>query len=241
MRYAEISRLEDMDYSGTEALNSICSNIAFIGRDKKKFVLTSCTENEGKSSMAFQIMANMAKRGRTVCLIDGDLRKSMMIKRFGIKIEGEACGLVHYLAGYNNLDDVVYETNIPGAYIIPAGRDVANPLTLLDSEYYQNMMDMLGAKFDLVIVDAPPVGMVIDSAILSKACDGAIMVVEYGSRHKGELLDSVRQIQQSGCPVIGCIINKVRIKSLSEKSYYKSHYYAYSHYSHYEYKKGEKE
>ncbi len=242
MRKVKISKMETLDYSGTEALNSICTNLSFVGRDMKKFVFTSCTENEGKSSMTIQIMANLSRRGKRVCLVDGDFRKSMMVKRFGITpVEtGELVGAAHYLAGYNSLDDVIYETDIPGAYFVPVGREMANPLPLLDSVYFSQMMDELANMFDLVLVDAPPVGLVIDSAVIAKSCDGAVMVVEYGKRRKGEVIDSVRQIEQSGCKVIGCIINRVSIRTLSERNYYKNHYYTYSHYSHYEYKKDEK-
>ncbi|MBQ8161407.1 MAG: CpsD/CapB family tyrosine-protein kinase [Clostridia bacterium] len=230
MKYATITNMLKMDYSGTEAMNSISTNLSFVGMNSKKFIITSCTENEGKSSLCMQIMVNLAKRGKRVVFVDADLRKSVLFKRFGIQTEGEVVGLAHFLAGYQTLDDVIYQTDIPGAYIIPTGKDIANPLPLLDSDYFKNMLDVLAKEFDIVLVDAPPIGLVIDAAVISKNCDGAVLVVEYGRRRKYEVMDSVKQIEQSGCKVIGCILNKVTIRTLSEKSYYKNHYYAYSHY-----------
>ena len=231
MKNCVIQNLEDLDFSGTEALNSICTNMSFVGRDMKKFVITSCTENEGKSSMTMQIVANLARRGKTICLIDGDLRKSVMLRRFGIQMStSEIVGLAHYLAGYNTIDEIIYQTDIPGASFIPTGRDVMNPLPLLDSDYFSQLLDELSRRFDMVIVDTPPIGMLIDSAVIAKSCDGVVLVVEYGKRRKGEIVDAVRKIEQSGSPVIGCIINRVAVRTLSERNYYKNHYYSYSHY-----------
>ena len=231
MRNCVIHDLETLDFSGTEALNSICTNLSFVGRDMKKFVITSCTQDEGKSSMAMQVMANLAKRGKSVVLVDSDMRKSVMMRHFGITMDGdEVTGLAHHLAGYNSIDEIIYQTNIPGAYFVPIGRDVVNPLPLLDSKYFAQMLDELAMRFDMVLVDTPPIGLVIDAAVVAKSCDGAVLVVEFAKRRKGEVTDAVRKIQQSGSPVIGCIINRVSVKTLSERNYYKNHYYAYSHY-----------
>ena len=88
MRNCVIHHLETLDFSGNEALNSICTNLSFVGRDMKKFAITSCTQNEGKSSMSMQIMANLARRGKRVVLVDSDLRKSVMMAHFGITMDG---------------------------------------------------------------------------------------------------------------------------------------------------------
>ena len=93
------------------------------------------------------------------------------------------------------------------------------------------MMEELSSKFDYVLVDAPPVGVVIDAAVIAKNCDGAVFVLEYGKRSKREVVDAVQQLEQSGCPVLGCVINMVTVKTLAEKSYYKKYYSG--HYSSY--------
>ncbi|MBR1686254.1 MAG: CpsD/CapB family tyrosine-protein kinase [Clostridia bacterium] len=231
MKNCVIQSIEDLDFSGTEALNSICTNLSFVGRDMKKFAITSCTENEGKSSMTMQIMMNLARRGKSVVLVDCDLRKSVMMRHFSITMDTpDVLGLAHYLAGYNSLDDIIYQTDVPGAYYIPTGRDVMNPLPLLDSTYFSEMLDELSRRFDMVLVDTPPIGMVIDSAVVAKSCDGTVLVIQYANRRKGEVVDAVRKVEQSGTPVIGCIINRVTVRTFSERNYYKNHYYSYSHY-----------
>ena len=229
MKKASITNLTTMDYSGVEALNTICSNLIFSGRDLKKVVITSCTAGEGKSFLTMHIAQNLAQRGNRVILVDADLRRSLTIRRYGLETTGEWHGLAHFLAGYDELDDVIYSTNYDNLYFIPTGRDVANPVQLLDSEHFSDMLDALADHFTYVIVDAPPVGLVIDAAEIAKACDGAVFVIEYNKTRRRDIIDAHKQITNSGCPVLGCIINKVTFDSLSAKKYYNRSYY--SHYN----------
>ena len=108
VKRAEFTNLEELDYSGTEALNTICSNLIYSGRDLKKIVITSCMAGEGKSFMTIHIVQNLARRGKSVIMVDADLRRSFMIKRYGLETEGEWRGLAHFLAGYDELEDIVY-------------------------------------------------------------------------------------------------------------------------------------
>lgn len=224
-----------MDYSGTEALNTICSNLTFSGRDLKKIVVTSCTAGEGKSFLTMHIVQNLARRGKSVVLVDADLRRSFLIKRYGLETEGEWRGLAHFLAGYDDLEDILYATNFDNVYVVPTGRDVANPIQLLDSPHFADMLNALARRFDYVIVDAPPVGLVIDAAEIAKVCDGTVFVIEYNKTRRREIIDAQRQIAQAGCQVLGCIINKVTFDSLSAKKYYNKSYY--SHYNNEYYKR----
>ena len=228
MKKAEIHNLKAMDYTGTEALNTICSNLSFAGKNLKKIVFTSCSASDGKSFMTIQIAMNLAKRGRRVVLVDADLRRSVLVSRHHITLGENPMGLVHYLAGHCALEEAVYETNIPNAYLIPVGRNTSNPLPLLNSPEFQNMLDYCVANFDLVLVDAAPVGLVIDAAEIAKYCDGVVFVTRYRKTHARELALAKQQIEQANCPIIGCIINAVEMDSLSAKKNY-----SYSYYSHY--------
>ena len=80
--------------------------------------------------------------------------------------------------------------------------------------------------FDYVIIDAPPVGTVIDAAEIAKYCDGTLVVVNYNTVHRQELIDVREQLEQTGCPILGAVLNMVEMDSFaSKKYYYKSHYY----------------
>ena len=82
-----------------------------------------------------------------------------------------------------------------------------------------------------MLVDAPPVGAVIDAAQIAKSCDGILVVVAYNEVRRQELIDAVRQLEQTGCPILGTVLNQVKFDSyMSKKYYYKSHYASYESY-----------
>ena len=229
MKELQITKRPKMDFYGTEAVNSICTNILFAGNKLKTILLTSCVATEGKSSMAARILMQFAHRGLKTVYVDVDLRKSKVAGKLGLKTEGKLYGLSHYLAGRVELENIVYKTDIPNAYMIPAGKTVANSVALINSQAFTALFDRLKAEFDMIVVDTPPIGVVIDAADIAPVCDGSVMVIEYGKRHRHEVQQAVKQMKLTSIPVLGCIIDKVTASSPSEKRYYKNHYY-YSHY-----------
>lgn len=241
MNKADISSDLTLDYEGTEAINTLCSNLSFAGRNIKKVVITSCDENEGKSFIAIQMMKNLADRGKKVVLVDADMRCSVLIAHYDIRLGGQKQGLAHFLSGQATLENCMYNTSIPNAYLIPVGTDVSNPLGLLNSGDFGKLLQALEETFDFVVVDAPPVGLVIDAAEIARCCDGVIFVVEYNRTHLRELKRAQAQIQATGTPVLGSVINKVTVNRLSTKKYYYYGHY-YSNRSHYytRAKKGQK-
>jgi len=131
-------------------------------------------------------------------------------------------GLSEYLSGHCTLDDALHETNIPNAYIIPAGHEAPNPLQLLDTDNMRQLMDWLSTQFDIVLMDTPPVCVLVDAVAVGKFCDGALLVVAYGQGKQREIGDAVENIRQTGCKMLGAVMNEVRFKKLSNKHYYYS-------------------
>ena len=234
MKKAEILNLKQMDYVATEALNTICSNLSFAGKNLKKIVFTSCSAADGKSFLTMQIAVNLAKRGKRVVLIDADLRRSVLVSRHHIQLGDNPMGIVHYLAGHCNLEDAIYETDIPNAYLIPVGRNTSNPLPLLNSPDFQKLLEYCQEHYDLVLIDAAPIGLVIDAAEIARWCDGAVFITHYRRTRARELSMAKQQMEQANCPVIGCIINAVTMDSLSAKKNYSSSYYSHYNSSYYD-------
>ena len=169
------------------------------------------------------LMRTFARMGRKVLVVDTDLRASGIQLDYHLRTqEGEMNGLSEYLSGKCALEDAFYETNIPGAYIIPAGHEAPNPLQLLDTERMKQLMDKMSASFDLVLVDTAPVGVLVDGIAIAKFCDGALLVVSYGQGKQKEIGDAVDHIKQTGCKMLGAVLNEVRFKKLSNKHYYYS-------------------
>ena len=103
---------------------------------------------------------------------------------------------------------------------------------MLNSPRLGHLLDELAKQFDYVLVDAAPVGTVIDAAQIAKSCDGTLIVVNYNSIHRRELIEVKQQIEQTGCPILGAVLNMVEFDSYVSKNYYHKSYY--SHYGEYE-------
>lgn len=234
MKTLQITRFAPLDYSTNEALNTLSTNLSFSGNDVKKIMLTSCRNQEGKSFLSMNLMRTLATMGKRVILVDADLRRSALVSQYGIKTPEKIMGLTHYLAGMCSLDDIVYETNIPDAYLILAGHVVANSLSLLNAPRLTKMLNLLVKTFDIVLVDSPPVGLIIDAAQIAKSCDGVLFVVSENAISRNELAAATKQISQTGCPILGAVLNKVTFDTHSAKKYYHRTYY--THYNNEYYK-----
>ena len=242
MNSLRIGRFPRLGYAGSEAINTLCTNLTFSGEDIKKIMMTSCHASEGKSHLSMNTMRTMARLGKSVVLVDADLRRSVIDSRFDLQYENANYkpGLAHFLAGQVEEDDIIYQTNLTGAYMVPVGREVSNPLPLLNSRRFAQLLDHLAQRADYVIVDAPPVGMVIDGAQIAKSCDGTLIIVNYNSVHRQELIDVKNQLEQTGCPILGTVLNMVEYDDyMSRKYYYKSYYSHYGYYNSESKKKGD--
>lgn len=234
MMKAAINAKLDLDYAGNEAMNTICSNLTFSGKNIKKIVITSCEPNDGKSFVAMQVVVNMAKRGKRVLLIDADLRLSVLNAHYEIQLMSDGHGLAHYLSGQCSLEDAMYATNLPNVFLIPIGTDVQAPLSLIATPDFDKLIEAVGESFDLVVIDAPPIGLVIDAAEIAKSCDGSVIVLEYAKTHLRALQEAKQQMERTGTPILGCILNKVTMDRLSTKKYYSyGGKYGYSKYGRY--------
>ena len=189
----------------------------------------------GKSTTSVGIATVLAgAHDKKVLLMDADLRLSVMKSVYDISLSGAGMGLAHFLSGQCSLDDAVYETNIPNFYLIPIGTDVQAPLSLIATPDFDTLMSALGGSFDLVIIDAPPIGLVIDAAEIARSCDGSVLVLEYNKTHRRALQEARQQMERTGTPILGCVLNKVAMDRLSTKKYYSyGGRYGYGKYGHY--------
>ena len=213
-----------LDYAGEEAVNTICSGMTFAGRNLKRVLITSCGANEGKTFNALQIAIGMTRRGLKVLLVDADLRLSVMQAKYDIYFSGEPLGLAHVLSGQCILENAVYRTNIPNLDLLPNGAVIKTPLTLLTSPEFGQLLATVSEGYDLVIIDTPPLGAVVDAAEISRFCDGSMIVLEYNHTHAKALKEAVRLLRQTGAPVLGCIVNKATPARIGRKRYASGYY-----------------
>lgn len=212
-----------MDKDLYEYYIALANNIQFLGSDNKKILFSSFQENEGKSTVAINVAKALADQGNKVLFLDVDTRKSSTASRF--KFRGKIEGLTSYLSGLVNIENVIYETDVQNLNMIPAGQVPPNPTALLQNKHFDIMLVALEQYYDYIIVDSPPVGAVIDAAVVAKKCNGTILVVEYNKTKRKSVIKAKEQLESSGSKFLGVILNKVDTKSLNYGDY--GHYGSY--------------
>ena len=218
-----LDKIADLDFKTKEAYKILRTNVQFCGENVKVVSLTSCVPNEGKSMVAFNLAVSMAESGKKVLFVDADLRKSVLIGRY--KINKAIKGLTQYLSGVEELDQVKYTTNVPCLDMILSGPVPPNPAELLDSEKFTELVERARNEYDYVIIDTPPIGQVIDPAIVAQKTDGVIFLVSQSNISYRYAQKQIEQLKKSGCRILGAVLNKVDPEGKS--SYYGGYYGKY--------------
>lgn len=204
----ELVRAKAQMFKKTEEYyNSIRTNIQFSGRDLRVLALTSVQPGEGKTTISVNIAVSFANAGFRTLLIDADTRNSVLSGTF--KANERYQGLTSFLSGNAELSDVIGDTSVPNLMIIQAGQVPPNPTSLLQSQNFQRMIETIRGLYDYVIIDTPPIGLVIDAAIIAHNADASILVTEAGSVKRRFIQKAVEQLEQSGTQFLGVILNKV--------------------------------
>lgn len=205
-----------------ERYRTLRTNIEFSGVENCVIAITSCTPNDGKSTISYHLANMLAESGKRTLLIDADMRKSVMMQRF--QVNSVVNGLSHYLSGKLSIKEVLYETNIKDLYLMPTGVFPTNPTELLGNFRMEALITALKKVFDYVIIDTPPVGAVIDAAVVAKRCDASLMVVSYDTTSRIEARKMIAQLKNANPNFLGVVLNKVRV---NESSYYYKRYGSY--------------
>ena len=211
------------DYHYEEAVKTLRTNIQFCGNNLKTIMFTSSLPSEGKSDTTFAVAASFGSIGKKVLLIDGDIRKSVIVKRH--EIQGNPCGLSQYLSGQKTAEEICYGTDVENLDIILAGPYSPNPSELLEDPLFKELLDRARLKYDYIIIDTPPMANLIDGAIIASLCDGAVIVINSGtiSYHLVQKVKS--QLEKSGCRILGAVLN--RVGADYDNGYYKKYYGKY--------------
>ena len=198
--------------------------------NKAKIITVAGKGGVGKSTLAANLASLLAREGKSVILIDADMRKSVMADRF-VKGDKNLPGMSHLLSARNGLEDVLLETDVENLHMIMAGRVPPNPAELLSNARMQKLIEICRNEYDYVIVDCPPINLVVDAAVVAPLCDGIVMVVRSGNVPYRIAQNAVDQLQATGCPILGAVLNMVDQKN--EKYYYHKGYYRKGYYQKY--------
>ena len=215
-------KLKKLDANVNEAYKTLRTNIRFCGDDIKVIGLTSAFPNEGKSTVSFQLANAFANDGKRALYIDADIRKSVTIARYGVNAETR--GLTHLLSGQASIEECIYETNIENFDIVFTGPLVPNSSELLGNHYFSDLIKAAREKYDYVIIDCPPLGNVIDAAVIAEICDGFVLVIESKKTSYRALQTFKKQIEVSKCRILGAVLNKADVQN-KKYSYRRYGYY----------------
>lgn len=237
MRSITLENFKEPSYEMNEAMNVLRTNVSYSGEGVKIVSITSVDENAGKSLISYEMMRNYANAGLKTLMIDADLRKSVLSARHGVTVDDGMpfCGLADVLSGKREINDVVYKTNIPNAYVLPVGNYVLNPTPLFAGKIFTTMLEVLQKAFDFIIIDTPPLGRVIDAAIIAPHCDGTMIIISANEVDYRQANEIKNQLLRVGANVLGCILNKVGQETAAYSRYGKKYgrYGKYGQYGQY--------
>ncbi len=220
-------KVKKLDFRSNEAYKTLRTNISFCGEDVKVIAFTSSTPNEGKSVVSLRLAEAFGEDNKKVLFIDADIRKSVLISRYGA--DQETRGMSHYLTGKASIEEVICETSIKNVDMIFTGPAAPNPSELLGNKKFERLISEVRQAYDYVILDCPPIGSVIDAAIVAKQCDGVIIVVESDNVSYKMVQKVKSQLEKSGCRILGAVLNKVEVggKGYGYGKYYGKYYSKY--------------
>ncbi len=214
--------------SVAEGYRRLRTNLQYARLDKplKSFVVTSPNPKEGKSTTAANLAITFAQAGINTLLVDTDLRRPSVHRLFGLPKEP---GLINYLFGKNEFNEIVHDSGIKDLSIIPCGIIPPNPSEVLAAPQTHELIEKLKTMYDIVIFDSAPVLAVTDASILSTQVEGTLLIILAGTTVMDELEHSIEQLERVNAHVLGVAMNNFDIKRAYGSYYgqYKSRYYGY--------------
>ena len=207
------------DFFTQEAFKALRTNLQFCGQDIHPVVITSCNENEGKTTITLQLAKSLSELDKRVLVIDADMRKSVMAGR-NTSVEAPV-GLSEVLTGLVAVKDCLYTTQCENLSIMFAGKYPPNPVELLGGPYFESLLQEARKVYDYVLIDVPPLGSVIDAAVVAAKCDGTILVISDNQVRYRQAIEVAEQLKKSGSKILGVVRNNIKKK---EGGYYKKYY-----------------
>ncbi|WP_175874389.1 polysaccharide biosynthesis tyrosine autokinase [Burkholderia sp. BCC0397] len=207
---APILSLARPNEPAVEALHSLCTALRFQLMDwpeGNRVLITGPSAGVGKSFVSANVAALLGQSGQRVLLIDGDLRRGELAKRFGVRPD---IGLSTILRGGATVDDAIVRDIAPNVDLLPAGPRTDRPVELLSSDRLAALLTHVGRDYSLVLLDAPPLLPVTDATVLAAHADTILLAARSGVTTTGELLESAKRIERVGARTTAVVFNGFR-------------------------------
>lgn len=224
----DIAAQDLVDQQGdlAEAYYSIRATIDYSsgGATNKILLVTSSQPSEGKTTTAIALAIDFAQIGRSVLLIDADMRKPSLHRQLGLARDR---GLIDVLMKHAAFDDVRSEHEVSGLHVLPLGPVPPNPVQLLSSNLLGDFLASIRGRYDVIILDSAPVMGLADAPMLSRVADHVVMIIEANRAHYGQAKSAVRRLQDAGANILGIVMSKFRFRDAGYGYDYHYSYYSY--------------
>jgi capsular exopolysaccharide synthesis family protein len=199
----------------TEAFRSIRTNLQFIapGATSQVIVVTSTVAGEGKTTIAANLGGVISMTGKRVIVLNLDMRKPALHERFDLP---NLKGMSTVLSYHGSLSEVIQQTKYENLHIISSGPVPPNPSELIQNERMEEVINMLRGEYDVIILDTPPVGLVVDAYTLMHLADATMYVVRANYAKRGFLKNVEKIYRTEGIKGVGIILNDM---DMSRDSY----------------------
>jgi succinoglycan biosynthesis transport protein ExoP len=226
-----IDELHDSLSSVTEAYLSTATALQFVGEGgaPRTLLLTSTRPAEGKSTSAWALAQSFTRLGKTVLLIDADMRRPVFVTG------REDIGLSHVLTNNTAFTDHVLRTEVEGLWIMPTGTLPPSPPELIASARFTSLLEEAKASFDHVIIDGPPILGLADSPLLSTKVQATLMVVEAGRTRTRAVVEAQNRLRTAGSHLIGAILTRYQPQGAFSYGYGSGYGYGYKQNDQYKY------
>ncbi len=198
---------------------TLLANIRFMDVDNpvRTMAITSSVPNEGKTFVAANLASAIATSGKTVLLVECDMRRRSMSRALGVHAQH---GIYSVMSKECDLLEAAVATPTPNLYFLDSEPRIPNPSDLLNSHRFTRLIEQARNMYDYVVFDTPPVGTFIDAAVLGTKVDAVFMVVREGFTRKAEMVAAAEQLRKSGCNLAGAIMNYCELSNGSYSYYY---------------------
>lgn len=208
----------------SEAVRAIFTKLLLTSPDRtpKTLLFVSSEAGEGKTSLASAVAVILARAGRKVLLLDADIRRSPIAEALG---SSSGQGLLDVLTGTATIDGTIMPGSAYGADLMLAGKFDKNYVDYLVPEKLEPLLRRLEGSYDLVVIDAPPVRILMDTQVLASIADATVLVVEWGKTRKEIVRYTTEQLLGAGAHIAGVVFSKVDVHKLSQYHYGDAGYY----------------
>ncbi|MCL2507587.1 MAG: CpsD/CapB family tyrosine-protein kinase [Oscillospiraceae bacterium] len=221
-------------FNFVESFKSIRTKLEGMGAEKgyKVFAVTSTFEDEGKTTVSTNIACALAQKGKSVLLIDCDLRKPAIMNALGVK-EDKQGGVIPIVKGTATYVDSIKFVKSLGIFVMPTGGVTTKSTEILDMDAIKDVFKQARSEFDYIVVDTPPTHVVTDSLVLADMIDSLIFAVKSDYAKVNDVNETLEEIYNAGIEVAGVVLTMA--EETDSSKYYKKKGYRYRRYGRYGY------